>query len=419
MGVKIREKPKGSGVWWIFIDHHGMRRAKKIGKDKKMANQIRKKIEAKLVLSEMNVLKRKKPDILFKDYADKWLEGYVATALKHSTYRGYKSIVEVHLKPYFGNKTLKSIDREMIRNFLFRKMNKGKKRMSRSRAEHVKNVLSGIFTQAVEDGHFLANPASRMGRLFKSIDQPEVEEISPLNAQELDHYLETCKEAFPHYFPLFLTYARTGMRLGEALALKWEDINFNGQFIELRRALVEGRLTTPKNGKSRRIDMTPNLVGELQTLKAKRFSQEQTLRVIPFEPKARDLKKKAIKKKAAKKKDTEMSSWVFVTPEGTLIDQGNLRGRIHYKICEKAEIQRIRIHDLRHSYATIRIAAGHNIADVSRQLGHASIKITIDTYYHWVPSGSQGEVAELDILGKEAQKSATYPQPGDLEAEKG
>jgi integrase len=60
----------------------------------------------------------------------------------------------------------------------------------------------------------------------------------------------------------------------------------------------------------------------------------------------------------------------------------------------------VRIHDIRHSYATIRISAGHNIADVSRQLGHASIKITVDTYYHWLPSQHIGEVSELDQIGK-------------------
>jgi integrase len=78
----------------------------------------------------------------------------------------------------------------------------------------------------------------------------------------------------------------------------------------------------------------------------------------------------------------------------------NLRGRVHYKVCEKAKLRRVRIHDLRHSYATIRISAGHSIAYVSRQLGHASIKITVDTSYHWLPSQHTGQVTELDQIGK-------------------
>ncbi|MBW2061361.1 MAG: tyrosine-type recombinase/integrase [Deltaproteobacteria bacterium] len=98
----------------------------------------------------------------------------------------------------------------------------------------------------------------------------------------------------------------------------------------------------------------------------------------------------------------EVPEWVFINQDGHPLDGGNLRGRIHYKVCEKAGLRRVRIHDLRHSYATIRITAGHNIADISRQLGYSSIKITVDTYYHWLPNQTRNEVAELDRLGAES-----------------
>jgi integrase len=92
-----------------------------------------------------------------------------------------------------------------------------------------------------------------------------------------------------------------------------------------------------------------------------------------------------------------------------------VRGRVHYKACEKAKLRRVRIHDLRHSYATICISAGHNIADVSRQLGHASIKITVDTYYHWLPRQHTGEISDLDEIGKVRNN----PQPRRNQEEKG
>ncbi len=63
---------------------------------------------------------------------------------------------------------------------------------------------------------------------------------------------------------------------------------------------------------------------------------------------------------------------------------------------EKDGLRRIRIHDLRHTYATLRIYKGDNILDVSKQLGHHSIKITLDTYAHWMPGGKKSEVDELD-----------------------
>ena len=79
-----------------------------------------------------------------------------------------------------------------------------------------------------------------------------------------------------------------------------------------------------------------------------------------------------------------------------MVDVANLRKRVFDKCLEKAKLRRIRLHDLRHTYATLRIQAGHNIADVSRQLGHHSIRITVDTYYHWMPGSNSSEVNELD-----------------------
>ena len=66
------------------------------------------------------------------------------------------------------------------------------------------------------------------------------------------------------------------------------------------------------------------------------------------------------------------------------------------KVLEKAGLRQIRIHDLRHTYATLRISKGDNILDVSKQLGHHSVKITLDVYAHWMPGGKKSEVDELD-----------------------
>jgi integrase len=151
---------------------------------------------------------------------------------------------------------------------------------------------------------------------------------------------------------------------------------------------VEGNLTTPKYGKTRIVQMTPQLSSTLRKLKTQR------------------------KEHKLKYGWSNLPEWVFVNEVGEPLDPGNFRGRVHYKLCQKAELRRIRIHDLRHTYATIRISAGHNIADVSRQMGHASIKITIDTYYHWLPNQASSEVDELDQIGKDHN----HPQPNEKRA---
>jgi integrase len=162
------------------------------------------------------------------------------------------------------------------------------------------------------------------------------------------------------------------MRLGELIALRPGDLDFNGGFIEIRRAFSRGRLTTPKSGKSRRVDMSNGLA---ETLKQHLVSR---------------------KKEALRKGWGEPPELLFYNEAGNRIELSGIRKRVFYKCLEKGGLRRIRIHDLRHTYATLRISKGDNILDVSKQLGHHSIKITLDTYAHWMPGGKKSEVDELD-----------------------
>ena len=89
-------------------------------------------------------------------------------------------------------------------------------------------------------------------------------------------------------------------------------------------------------------------------------------------------------------------SYLFTDRKGGPIDKNNWRRRVFNKALVKAGLRKVRIHDIRHGYATMRISQGHNIADVSKQLGHHSIKLTLDTYFHWIPGGNKNEVDALD-----------------------
>jgi integrase len=95
-------------------------------------------------------------------------------------------------------------------------------------------------------------------------------------------------------------------------------------------------------------------------------------------------------------KDGDHPQFVFINNNKQIIDKDNWRRRVFYKAIEKAEVRRIRIHDLRHTYATLRISKGDNVADVSNQLGHHSVKFTMDVYYHWFPGKKKSEVDGLD-----------------------
>ena len=101
--------------------------------------------------------------------------------------------------------------------------------------------------------------------------------------------------------------------------------------------------------------------------------------------------------KESLKTGKQMSELVF-TDKGKMLSAYKMQKALN-DCLEMAEIEHIRIHDLRHSYATIRLLKGHNIGDVSYQLGHASIKITYDCYTHWIPGHSKSEIDELDEVG--------------------
>ena len=369
MGVKVREKPKGSGVWWIFIDHRGRRKAKKIGRDKKVALGVAKKIEAKLTLGDLGLIEKKQVTAAtFEEYAQTWITLTVPATCKPSSIGDYTGILNNHVLPVFGKTPVNEINKLMVKKFLMKKITNG---YAQSTVAHMKNAVSGVLNLAIDDEVIQTNPAHNIGRLFKKQDtKPKVD---PFSMDELAILLNTCQIHFSRQYPLILTLARTGIRFGEDLGLQWKDIDFKNRFITIERSFSKGRIETPKNGQSRKVDMSQQLADTLKDLKHQR--KIETLN--------RGWKK--------------MPEWVFVSMEGNPYHESYTR-RVFYKALEKAGLRRVRIHDLRHTYATLRISKGDNIADVSKQLGHHSVKFTMDIYYHWVPGGSKSEVDGLDDL---------------------
>jgi integrase len=102
------------------------------------------------------------------------------------------------------------------------------------------------------------------------------------------------------------------------------------------------------------------------------------------------------KKEALRKGWDERPECLFYNDDGRRFDIGNLRKRIFYKALEKAELRRVTVPSLRHTYATLSIAKGDNILDMSKQLGHHSPKLTLDVYADRIPGLRKNEVDELD-----------------------
>jgi len=364
MSVQVREKIKDSGDWWIFIEHHGQRRSKKIGRDKRFALEAAKKIEAKLILGDFKLSKNE--DVTFGYYAKTWIENTVPATCKRISISDYTGILKNHVLPDLEKTPVTDINKAMVKKLLQKKLKEG---YAASTATHIKNAISGVLELAVDDNKISSNPAQIIRKLIRS--KVKKYHIDPLTREETKLLLETCLTNYPKHYPMLLTLCRTGMRLGEVIALQWGDIDFNNRFIIVRRSRSKSHTSTPKNDKYRNVDMSRQLTECLSKLKIKR--KEEYLA-----------------------KGEGVPEWIFISEIGTPLIEGHWRERVFKKILEKAKLRQIRIHDIRHTYASQLIQDNRSLAYIKDQLGHHSIQVTVDIYGHLVPGANKEVVDSLD-----------------------
>ena len=377
MGVKVRERPKGSRIWWIYIDHQGDRKAKKIGRDKQLAIDVAKKVEAHLVLGDLELLESKEKIPTFNDYCQLWLDDYIKQTRRTTTYQRYTSVLKLHVGPIIGKIPLDQIKRSHIRNAL---LNISKKGLSKSSVSMARNVISGTIEYAMEEELVTTNPTN--GVLKKlGLDGRNRPLVQPMTPDEVSLFLGICSLHMKKWHPLFRCAFRTGMRLGELLGLRWEDIDWNSKSVQVQRSFRQGKLTGTKTRKSRRVDMSDQLVEELRGLLTNR------------------------KKEAMATGTGEVVETIFHTG-GKPTSQNTIRN-IWKRLLKKAQLRNMRFHDIRHTYASILLSRGENPVYVKEQLGHSSIQMTVDIYGHLIPGGKRQAVNALDDFATNRNLSAT------------
>lgn len=393
MGVKVREKPPGSGIWWIFIDHEGNRKAKKIGKDKRLALDVAKKIEAKLTLGDVGLADKKASSCpTFNEFVKGWTdpqghrhlgwEDKVASlSLKSSTRRGYAHLLTTHLCPEFGNSRLDEITSRQISDFILGKLRAG---LRSNTVKNLKNCLSAILRHAhIPDEYIPANPA-RGVLVPKPEDETAAREPDPLTWAERETLERVFAEHFPRAYPLVLTGFRTGARIGELIGLQWQDVDFANKTILIQRNVTHSKVTSPKSKSSRRlVRMTSQLA---EVLKHHR---------------------QAMKAETLRKGMKTPPEWIFPNEEGGYLNYGNFMHRVWNRALEKSGLRRRTPHDMRHTYATLRLSKGDSLAEVSKEMGHGSPEITFRTYYKWMPKESRSNIDELDDAATIRNLSAT------------
>ncbi len=389
MGVKVK---KHAGKWYVFINWRGKRKAKCVGLSKEAAEQVRREIERQLTLGQF-------PDSVetscptFSDYATRWLSSHVRPNLKLSTVQSYEGILKFHLVPAFGTARLDGISRSKVKSYLA-ELVKPETR-AKNTARNILATLRALLNHAAEDGFIDQNPATRIGRF--NLAKGRGRKVEFLTRTEAQQFLLTAQEIRPKRYPLFLTAIRAGLRLGELIALEWDDLQFGvteddtNRYIMVRHNLVRGHLTSPKGRKPRRVDLSRELRRNLLGLR-----DHRTLEAVE-------------KGRFDAGGQPVISKLVFPSRTGRYLNGRNIYHRDFLPCLRAAGLRRVTFHALRHTFAPLLIQQGASLTYVKEQMGHSSIQVTVDTYGHLIPGGN---IAWVDALDSKTtpQKNATPAQ---------
>lgn len=310
-------------------------------------------------------------NMLFGDVVDEWVE-YKRRELKEPTFRQLEIIVRLHIKPGFERKRIMKIRRVDIKNWIQVYVDKvdknGKPKYSFGSCLKYLSVMKSIFHYAVHELDILEkNPADRLKVPVKDSTAPK-KKVKYFTLTELNTLLDFMKsykhqrfEGYPLYYMLMYFLSQTGLRISEALALRWTDINGNLLTIERQTSRDDNnnlKLTTLKNTSSyRTIGLESDLLKELKKFKV--IQNEMILKNETFH-----------------RSDDGI---IFQNYLGNYLTPSTTRDSIK-NYCINAGVEYKGTHVFRHTHAVLLLESGASLLFVSKRLGHKTIKTTADTY---------------------------------------
>lgn len=298
----------------------------------------------------------------------RWLPAKKLT-LKTGTYRGYVQKTRCHILPALGRKRLRRLRPQHL-EALYESMlhpTGGRRALAPKTVYEVHLIIRGALADAVRRGLVTRNVAllAHAPRLRSS---PQVEPRA-WTAAQLRLFLRAA--AGHRLFPAYWLAAVTGMRRNELAGLRWSDLDTTHARLSINRGLVaigyELHHTRGKTKSSRRcVDLGPTTVAVLAGWRALQAAEFAAIGV-------------------------EDAGWMFTRPDGRPVHPHSISQSFEH-IVRRAGVPTIRLHDVRHTAATLLIAAGEPVKVVSERLGHASPTFTIETYQHVLP-GMQADAA--------------------------
>jgi integrase len=311
----------------------------------------------------------------FADVIEAWKESWT-NRLSPTTAARYHGICEVYLSREFGKTPIGRISHEVVQRYVNRLSSEG---MTPGTVRNVYSVLRNAMNKGVRLGMVKVNPCT-------NVDLPRSprEEMLFLDAGEVRAVAEAID---PHYRVLIYTAAYTGLRSGELLALRRQDVDLLRGVLHVRRALkdVDGRLE----------------FGETKTHTHRTVSLPQFLRDMLREHLARPLPggngPDALVFPSKTGKPLRHNLFYRRHFKTTVAGWTDAKGKHHPGVLP-ARLHGLRFHDLRHTCASLSVAAGANVKQVSARLGHSSVMITLDRYTHLFESDERSVADVLDTI---------------------
>ncbi|MCB1020208.1 MAG: site-specific integrase, partial [Acidobacteria bacterium] len=305
------------------------------------------------------------------DFLHFWLNETVKNSVRPKSFVFYESIIRLHLVPEIGDLRLQKLTPQHVQKLLNTKLGSG---LSGRMVCHIRTTLVTALQVALKFGTVARNVASL-------VDPPRTEkaEIKVLNLDQARHFLNAIKG--DRQYALFATTLVLGLRLGEALGLTWDDLDFERGNLTVKRALqrIDGKpqLVEPKSATSRRRVVLPAVA--VAALQHHRAQQEH---------------ERAVAGTAWKGNPWNL---VFTSTVGTPLFHRN----VHRRFCELVKLAGLppmRPHDLRHSAVALLIAQGVHAKAIQELLGHSSVAFTLQVYGHLFDEAKRETADRMDAV---------------------
>ena len=369
---------RGNGYVVRYRDPDGKDR-KKSARTLREAREIKAAMQADIARGEYRAISR----VTFTEYARSWIETYegrTSRGIREETLADYRDELERFAIPFFARTKLSAIEPRHIKQFAKHLSDRG---LAPNTVRLALAPVKALLATAFEEGVIRSNPAAgvRIAAPATRDDDPKVKDLTEIEVKQL---LAEIPDEWRLFFEFLL---HTGLRIGEAIALRWSDVDFGTKRVHVRRRFYRGGYAPPKSRFGlRALPLTENMTRKLWNLR------KRAVAVGHDDP-------------------------VFVTPRGARIDQSNLSAPILKPAAQRADVPWASFHTLRHTCETTLFRRGWSAKQVQLFLGHHSPAFTLAVYVHLLPDDLP-EPTFLDDLTAQPDQPATE-QPDTKATETG